>query len=203
MGTVGVIGGLMMRIETKRLYLRQMTDDDFELMSRIWIERCPTLFEMFDDGEELQEKFLRDMWETTQDPTILTHVIFLRDGDQFCGRVNMQKTDEEIPELGIDLLGEYQNQGYGPEAIAAFANWYGKSRHISEIKVLITAVNTHSAHVFQKLGAEYIQDDPSFLKAAENLAKDLPEKREAIMGDLRVREYLLKLPITGGSDTAP
>ena len=192
-----------MRIETKRLYLRQMTDDDFELMSRIWIERCPTLFEMFDDGEELQEKFLRDMWETTQDPTILTHVIFLRDGDQFCGRVNMQKTDEEIPELGIDLLGEYQNQGYGPEAIAAFANWYGKSRHISEIKVLITAVNTHSAHVFQKLGEEYIQDDPSFLKAAENLAKDLPEKREAIMGDLRVREYLLKLPITGGSDTAP
>lgn len=33
------------------------------------------------------------------------------------GRVNMQKTDEKIPELGIDLLGEYQNQGYGPEAI--------------------------------------------------------------------------------------
>lgn len=180
-----------------------MTDDDFELMTRIWMERCPTLFKMFDDGEELQEKFLRDMWGTTQDPTILTHVIFLRDGGQFCGRVNMQKTDEEIPELGIDLLGEYQNQGYGPEAIAAFANWYGKSRHISEIKVRITAANTRSAHVFQKLGAEYIQDDPSFLKAAENLAKDLPEKREAIMGDLRVREYLLKLPITGGPDTAP
>lgn len=57
--------------------------------------------------------------------------------------------------------------------------------------------------MFQKLGAEYIQDDPSFLKAAENLAKDLPEKREAIMGNLRVREYLLKLPITGVSDTAP
>lgn len=124
----------MMRIETKRLYLRPMTDDDFELMSRIWIERCPTLFEMFDDGEELQEKFLRDMWETTQDPTILTHVIFLQDGNRFCGRVNMQKTDEKIPELGIDLLGEYQNQGYGPEAIAAFANWYGKSRHISDIR---------------------------------------------------------------------
>ena len=121
------------------------------------------------------------------------------------GRVNMQKTGEKIPELGIDLLGEYQNQGYGPEAIAAFANCYGKSRHISEIKVRITAVNTRSAHVFQKLGAEYMQDDPSFLKAAENLAKGLPEKREAIMGDLRMREYLLKLPIIGMgvSDAAP
>lgn len=191
-----------MRIETKRLYIRQMTEDDFERISRIWTERCPTLFEMFDGGEELQEKFLRGMWETTQDPTILTYMLFLRDGDRFCGRVNMQKIDEEIPELGIDLLGKYQNQGYGPEAIAAFANWYGKSCHISEIKVRITAANVRSTHVFQKMGAEYIQDDPSFLKAAENLAKDLPEKRETIMGDLCVREYLL-MPVTGISDAAP
>ena len=192
-----------MRIETKRLYLRQMTDDDFDLMSLIWMERCSTLFEKLADGHESQAKFLQNMWETTQDPTMLTYLIFLRDGDRFCGRVNMQKTDEKIPELGIDLLGEYQNRGYSPEAITAFANWYGKSRHISEIKVRITAANARSIHVFQKLGAEYMQDDSSFLKAAENLAKDLPEKREAIMGDLCVREYLLKLPITGVSDTAP
>lgn len=118
------------------------------------------------------------------------------------GRVNMQKTDEKIPELGIDLLGEYQNQGYGPEAIAAFANWYGKSRHISEIKVRITAVNTRSAHVFQKLGAKYIQENPSFLTAAKSLAEALPEKRKAIMRHLCVRESLLKLPIMGISNTA-
>lgn len=186
-----------MRIETKRLYLRQMTEDDFELMSRIWLERSPTLF---DGDKEFKEKVLRELWESNQGPNTLTGLVFLQDGDHFCGRVNMQKTDEDIPELGIDLLGEYQNQGYGPEAIAAFANWFGESRHISEIKVRITAANARSAHVFQKLGAEYIQDDPSFLKAAENLAKDLPEKREAIMGDLCVREYLLKLPITGVSD---
>ena len=153
-----------MRIETKRLYLRQMTEDDFDLMSLIWMERCSTLFEKLADGHESQAKFLQNMWETSQDPTTLTYLIFLWDGDRFCSRVNMQKTDEKIPELGIDLLGEYQNHGYGPEVITAFANWYGKSRHISEIKVLITAVNTRSAHVFQKLGAEYIQDDPSFFE---------------------------------------
>lgn len=189
-----------MRIETKRLYLRPMTDDDFDLMSRIWLERSPTLF---DGDKEFQEKVLRELWESNQGPNTLTDLVFLQDDDHFCGRVNMQKTDEEIPELGIDLLGEYQNHGYGPEAIAAFANWYGKSRHISEIKVLITAANARSAHVFQKLGAEYIQENPSFLTAAKSLAEALPEKREAIMRNLSVREYLLKLPITGGSDTAP
>ena len=189
-----------MRIETTRLYLRQMTEDDFELMSLIWMDWIPVLLR---DNQKACEELFGGLWETTQDPTVLTYMIFLRDGDRFCGRMNMQKTDEKIPELGIDLLGEYQNQGYGPETITAFANWYGESRHISEIKVLITAVNTHSAHVFQKLGAEYIQENPSFLTATKSLAETLPEKREAIMRNLSVREYLLKLPITGVSDTAP
>lgn len=189
-----------MRIETKRLYLRPMTDDDFDLMSRIWLERSPTLF---DGDKEFKEKVLRELWESNQGPNTLTGLVFLQDGDHFCGRVNMQKTDENVPELGIDLLAAYQNQGYGPEAIAAFANWYGESRHISEIKVCISAANAHSAHVFQKLGAEYIQENPSFLTAAKSLAEALPEKREAIMRNLSVREYLLELPITGVSDTAP
>ena len=189
----------MMRIETKRLYLRQMTDDDFELMSRIWLERSPTLF---DGDKEFQEKVLRELWESNQGPNTLTGLVFLQDGNHFCGRVNMQKTDENVPELGVDLLAAYQNKGYGPETITAFANWYGESRHILEIKVLITAVNTHSAHEFQKLGAEYIQENPSSLTAAKSLAETLPEKREAIMRNLSVREYLLKLPIMGISNTA-
>lgn len=190
----------MMQIETKRLHIRQMTDDDFDLMSLVWIDQCPSLF---DGSKEIREKILRDMWETTQDPTVLTFLIFLRDSDQFCGRVNMQKTDEAVPELGIDLLGEYQNQGYGPEAITAFANWYGESHHVSEIKVRIMAVNTRSAHVFQKLGAEYLQEDSSFSATIKSLAETLPERRETIMRDLSVREYILKLPITSVSDTAP
>lgn len=185
-----------MQIETDRLHIRQLTEEDRDLMSLIWIGRCPTLFDLFDGYKELQEKFLRDMWETTQDPTLLTGVIFLKDGGQFCGRVNMQKIDEEIPELGIDLLKEYQNQGYGPETIAAFANWYGEKRHISGIKVRIAVGNAHSIHVFEKLGAEYMQDDLSFLKAAEDLAKSLPKKRESIIRDLSVREYILKLPVS-------
>lgn len=185
-----------MQIETDRLYIRQITEEDRGLMSLIWMERCPTLFDLFHGNKEIQEKFLREMWETTQDPTLLTGIIFLRDGGQFCGRVNMQKIDQKVPEVGIDILKDYQNQGYGPEAIAGFANWYGENCHIPKIKVLIAAGNTHSTHVFEKLGAKYVQDDPSFLKVAKDLAESLPEKHERIMRDLKVREYILKLPIS-------
>lgn len=186
-----------MQIETDRLYIRQITEEDRGLMSLIWMERCPTLFDLFHSDKEIQEKFLGEMWETTQDPTLLTGIIFLRDGERFCGRVNMQKIDKEVPEVGIDILEDYQNRGCGPEAIAGFANWYGESRHISKIKVLIAAGNTHSTHVFvEKLGAEYEQDNLSFLKIAEDLVKNLPEKREKLSHDLKVREYILKLPIS-------
>lgn len=149
----------MIRIESKRLYIRQMMDGDFELISLIWLERSPTLF---DGDKEFQEKLLRELWESNQGPNTLTGLVFLQNGDRFCGRVNMQKTDEEVPELGIDLLGEYQNQGYGSEAITAFANWYGESHHVSEIKVRIMAVNTRltveQASQRQILQAQVLQD---------------------------------------------
>lgn len=189
-----------MRIVTTRLYIRQMTDEDFDLTSLIWRDWIPAFLR---DDKVACEELFRGLWKTGRDPVTLTGMIFLRDGDRFCGRVNMQKIDEEVPELGIDLLEEYQNQGYGPEVITAFANWYGENHHMSEIKVRIMAVNTRSAHVFQKLGAEYLQEDPSFSATIKSLAETLPERRETIMRDLSVREYILKLPITSVSDTAP
>ena len=124
------------------------------------------------------------MWETTQESTLLTGLIFLRDGGRFCGCVNMQKIDQEVPEIGIDILKDLQNQGYGPEAVTGFANWYGERYRVSRIKVLISAGNIHSTHIFEKLGAEYVQDNFHFLKAAEDLAKDLPEKGEDILRSL-------------------
>lgn len=186
----------VLRIETDRLYIRQLTEEDRDLLSLIWIERCPTLLDLSDGNKETREKFLRDLWETTQDPALLTGTIFLRDGGRFCGRINMQKIDQEVPEVGIDILAAYQNQGYGPEAIVGFANWFGENRHVSKIKVLIAAGNTHSSHVFKKLGAEYVQDNLSFFKAVKELAESFPEKQESIMRDLKVREYILKLPVS-------
>ena len=57
--------------------------------------------------------------------------------------------------------------------------------------------------MFQKLGAKYIQENPSFSAVIKRLTETLPEKREAIMRDLSVREYLLKLPVTGGLYIGP
>jgi hypothetical protein len=42
---------------------------------------------------------------------------------------------------------------------------------------------------------EYLQDDPAFLNVLKNLTKHQPKKLEALMRNLNVREYILKLPV--------
>ena len=82
-------------------------------------------------------------------------LIFLAENNEFCGRVCMQDVENPIPELGIDILKKHQNNGYGPEAIRAFANWYGEKYGIKLLKVRIFQSNSHSIHVFEKLGARF------------------------------------------------
>ncbi|MBQ5755230.1 MAG: GNAT family N-acetyltransferase, partial [Oscillospiraceae bacterium] len=47
----------------------------------------------------------------------------------------------------------YRGNGLGPEAIRAFANWYGSAHGLSRLRVFISPENPHSLHVFSKLGA--------------------------------------------------
>lgn len=83
------------------------------------------------------DKLFQHFREGTQEPSLLTGLICLRDGDVFCGRVNMQNTDQKTPEIGNDFLSARQNQGYGPEAITGFANRYEENCHVSAVKVRI------------------------------------------------------------------
>lgn len=182
----------MIRIETERLYVRQMTDEDFGLMSLIWTSWFPTLFLK---NEAALNSFLQGCWEDAQSPTILTGLIFLKERDVFCGRVNMQHTDWEVPEIGVDILHDYCNQGYGPEAITGFVNWYGETYHVPIVKARIMAMNAHSRHVFEKLGAAYSSEKSMLSDQMQSLrAKQLEDKSSAI-ADIRVQEYILRVPI--------
>ena len=89
-----------MQIKTDRLYIRQVTDEDFELISLIWRDWIPAFLR---DNEAACNGLCHKLWEDMKDPVTLTGIIFLRDRNRFCGRVNMQKIDEEVPELGINI----------------------------------------------------------------------------------------------------
>lgn len=181
-----------MWIETERLYIRELAEGDFDLISSVWRERFPPI--LLDNKAE-SDVFLQNLWNDTRSSTILTGLIFLCNGNTFCGRVNMQNIDTEKPEVGIDILQNYQNHGYGPEAITGFVNWYSSSRCISQIKVCISSANAHSIHVFEKLGAEFILEQPMFSEKIQSIKENLPEHKAKTIEDIKVQEYILNLPI--------
>ena len=83
-----------MWIETEWLYIRELAEGDFDLMTSVWRERFPPL--LIEDKAE-SGSFLQDLWEDNRTSDILTGLIFLREGNVFCGRVNIQNVEAEIP----------------------------------------------------------------------------------------------------------
>ncbi len=83
------------------------------------------------------------------------HAIRLLNDERFIGWITLQKNDEDQPEVGISLIEEQQNKGYGPEAVMLFANRLHDVYGLRTIFVLILKENVQSQRAFAKVGAVF------------------------------------------------
>lgn len=93
-------------------------------------------------------------------PPIENVVVTLKDGT-FIGWMCMHK-GKNPPEIAITLMEEYQNKGYGTEAIKGFFMVCAKFFRAEKVAALIKKDNSRSIHVFEKLGGEYVGDSTVF-----------------------------------------
>ncbi len=179
---------------TERLIVRKMEVHDLDDIYQLALESLATFTSLHD--ESFWESYRSGLWDEMNAENIYNGSIFLKETGEFVGKVCMQYTDRVLPELGIDILKAHQNQGYGPEAVAAFCNWYSEQFGLQEVQVRISSENSHSIHIFEKLGAEY-QKLTSLM--SQNMLELMGYKRDG--SDLPtilqncVREYVLHLPI--------
>lgn len=178
---------------TSRLVIRKIEDGDQDLVYNISRE-IPAL-ESFQEDCEFLKLYREVCWNETNSPNIYNGMIFLKDSGIFVGKICMQNIDHAVPELGIDIMKAHQNCGYGPEAIIAFCNWYSATYKIYEIKVRIREENTHSIHVFEKLGAKCDKATSYFSKDVQDVIKrQLPDADLSVLSQNSVKDYLLQLP---------
>lgn len=145
-------------IQTRRLTLRPMVRED----TGIYCEICrqvdtPGVASLLQDPAAA-EAVKEILWNELDRENRLNMLILRKDTDTVCGQICMQETDREAPEIGIDIVPEWQDIGYGPEAVRAFAKWYAQTYGTGTFTVCIAKDNTHSRHVFEKLGAVYQGD---------------------------------------------
>ena len=84
-----------------------------------------------------------------------THAIRLLDDEHFIGWITLQKNEENKPDIGISLIVEQQNKGFGPEAVMLFANRLHDVYGLKEVFVRISDKNVQSQRAFAKVGAVF------------------------------------------------
>ena len=148
----------MVKIETERLFLREMVEDDFEALRRVlgdadimrhypyefdderirsWIARNRERYRIFGFG----------LWAVCRKDT--GEMI----GD--CG-LTMQIIDGQIrPEIGYHIRRDHQRQGFAKEAARAVRDWTWQNTPFRAIYSYMKAENIPSIRTAMAYGCEY------------------------------------------------
>ena len=148
----------MVKIETARLFLREMTEDDFEALRRVLGDRdsmCHYPYE-FDDARirnwivrnrERYSIFGFGLWAVCRKDT--GEMI----GD--CG-LTMQVIGGQIrPEIGYHIRADYQRHGFAKEAACAVRDWTWKNTPFRAVYSYMKAENIPSIRTAMAYGCEY------------------------------------------------
>ena len=134
------------------------------------------------------------MWQSVLEEIGKTYTYSIFDTDnEYCGKLELQDRDIEHPELGISLLEEKRNKGITAKVIKLFAETFCKERCIEYFLIRISSKNSHSIHVFEKMGAILIEKEGNFFADAMNDIKRIfetedTEKWENVMGRIYDKE---------------
>ena len=150
-----------MRLETERLFLREMTEDDFDALYRVlsdsdimqhypyafdearvrgWIQRNRERYQVFGFG--LWAVCLKETGEMIGD----------------CG-LTMQVINGQIkPEIGYHIRGDQQRKGYAKEAAAAVRDWTFRNTPFRVIYSYMKYTNEHSAKTAMAYGCRLVDE---------------------------------------------
>lgn len=111
------------------------------------------------------------MWEQTLNHSNGIFSLFIKNGD-YCGSMELQVSDSNTPEIGIDLVEDKRNRGIAPRAVRLFAKRVCEEKQVDYFLIRISSANLHSQHVFEKLGAVKIGVEESpFSKFVERFGE--------------------------------
>lgn len=140
-----------MHLQTARLIIRDMMREDLDQI-QAWRPYTDPLEETW--NLYWRDKAAMDYWfaQHTQDPSRRSYVIVLHSG-QVIGRLSLRHIrpgDSAV--LGISLGADWVNQGYGTEAIKAFAQHFFQVMGFRTLLLDVAAINRRAIRCYEKCG---------------------------------------------------
>lgn len=142
-------------LETERLYLRKMSQNDFDNLCKILQDRdVMYAYEHAFSDEEVQEWLDRQL-KRYEDYGFGLWLVILKDTDEVIGQcgITMQKVNEnDVHEIGYLFQKKFWHKGYAIEAAKACKKYAFEKLKVDEIYSIIRDNNFSSQKVAERNG---------------------------------------------------
>lgn len=170
------LGSTEVLVQDGKYILKKEREEDkqayFELYKEnsILAKRMPC--NMFQD-------FFEKQWKNRRQEKSLYVSIFRKQDSVYLGNIDLSNIDSTTPELGIDVMKQYQRKGVAYDTLRMFVKWANKTfNNIEYFLVRIYSDNSASLNLFQKLGATKIGEEASEYQVLLNRFKKNLGKEE-------------------------
>lgn len=156
--------GAIITLDNKYILKKEAEEDKeayFNLYKEnsVLVKKIPS--NMFQDLFEKQ-------WGNRKQENSLYVSIFKKTDAVYLGNIVLKDLESMRPELGIDIVKQYQRKGVAYDTLRMFMRWARRAYNIEYFFVRIYSDNLASFNLFQKLGAIKIGEEPSELQAVLN-----------------------------------
>lgn len=149
-------------LETERLYLREFTLDDAQLL--IDLNSNPEVTKYTGDALlldlDVSKRILTEIILPQYSNKIGRWAVHLKSNDEFigwCGLKYLVETDEV--DLGYRFFKEHWGKGYATESARVVLDYGVNTMKLKNIKAQAAKENSASLNVIKKLGFTYLKDD--------------------------------------------
>lgn len=91
---------------------------------------------------------------------------------EYCGCIDFMNCQTATPEIGLTLLESKRNQGIAAKVVKLLVQKACSEQEIEYFEVKIKAENSHSRHVFEKMGAVKIGEEEYALTKLRGMLND-------------------------------
>ena len=150
-------------LETERLYLREMSMDDFDALYKVLADKeimqhYPYTF----DEERVRGWIERNMNRYKDNGFGLWAVCLKETGEMIgdCGLTLQNIEGEMLPEIGYHIRRDQQRKGYAKEAAAAVRDWAFKNTEYPAIYSYCKYTNEGSFKTAESIGMHFCKEYP-------------------------------------------
>lgn len=152
-------------ISDENYYLSMLTEEDKDEYMKLFMEVNATT-----DYFESQENF-NIIWKAAM-ARKNQFSIFNKSGN-YCGNIMLKYQETEHPEIGIDIVDLYRNQGIAPRIIKLFARKKYEEHPVEYYVLRVSSKNLHSKHVIEKMGAIPDDSEDLFFQRIVDVCKEI------------------------------